>query len=110
MNAITITGNLVADPEKVSLSDDRILVNFRIGNSEYAGPDKEPFDNGFHDVTVFGKQASNVLASLNKGDRVLVSGRLQHRTYEREDGSKGGRVNLVATAVAVSLEFQEITS
>ena len=67
MNAITITGNLVADPEKVTLTDDNYLVNFRMGNSEYVNGESK--DNGFFDVTAFGAQAENVLAQLKKGHR-----------------------------------------
>ena len=104
MNAITLTGNLVADPEKVELSNDTVLVNFRIGNSEYVNGESK--DNGFFDVTVFGPQAEMVLDKLSKGDRVIVTGRLQHRTYEKADGSRGGRTSLVATAVGQSLEFK----
>ena len=107
MNALTLTGNLVADPEKGMNTGETVIANFRIGNSEYAGPDKDPYDNGFHDVTAFGAQATNVLSKLSKGQRVIVSGRIQHRTFEREDGSKGGRVTLVASAVGISLEFAE---
>ncbi len=107
MNALTLTGNLVADPEKGTNTGDTIIANFRIGNSEYAGPDRDPYDNGFHDVTVFGDQAVNVLDKLSKGQRVIVSGRIQHRTFEREDGSKGPRITLVAQAVGISLEFAE---
>jgi single-strand DNA-binding protein len=103
MNAITITGNLTADPEKVELGEGKSLANFRIGNSEYVNGESK--DNGFFDVTAFGAQAENVLAQLKKGQRVIVTGRLQHRTYEKQDGSRGGRTGLVAQAVGVSLEF-----
>lgn len=107
MNALTITGNLVAAPERGKNTGDTVIANFRIGNSEYAGAGNEPYDNGFHDVTAFGDQAENVLSQLSKGQRVIVSGRIQHRTFEREDGSKGGRVSLVAQAVGISLEFKD---
>jgi single-strand DNA-binding protein len=104
MNALTLTGNLTADPEKVELPDGRSLANFRIGNSEwYNGESK---DNGFFDVTAFGDQADNVIAQLSKGARVIVTGRLQHTTYEKADGTRGGRTKLVAQAIGLSLEFK----
>ena len=107
MNALTLTGNLVADPEAGKNAGETVIANFRIGNSEYAGPDKDPYDNGFHDVAAFGTLAENVLSKLSKGQRVIVTGRIQQRTFEREDGSKGGRVTFVATAVGISLEFKD---
>jgi single-strand DNA-binding protein len=104
MNALTLTGNLTADPEKVTLPDGRSLANFRIGNSEWYNG--ETRDNGFFDVTAFGDQADNVLDKLSKGSRIIVTGRLQHSTYEKADGSRGGRTKLVASAIGVSLEFK----
>lgn len=107
MNTLAITGNLVGDPEKVTLANGSLLANFRVGNTEYVNG--QPKDNGFFDITCFGTQAENVLSHLHKGQRVVIAGRLQHRTFEREDGSKGGRINIVATAIGLSLEFKEKT-
>ncbi len=105
MNAVTLTGNLVADPEKVEGRDQgaTVIVNFRIGNSEYVNGESK--DNGFFDITAFGQQGEQVLANLKKGARVVVTGRLQHRTFETQDGKRGGRTSIVANAVAQSLEF-----
>lgn len=104
MNAITLTGNIVEDPTKVEYGNDgKVLANFRIGNNELVAG--ESVSNGFFDVTVFGPQALNVLKTLKKGERVIVTGRLQHTTFERPDGGKGSRTKLVAAAVALSLEF-----
>lgn len=104
MNALTLTGNLTADPEAVELPDGRTLANFRIGNSEWYNGESR--DNGFFDVTAFGDQAEQVLEKLHKGDRIIVTGRLQHSTYEKADGSRGGRTKLVAQAIGQSLEFK----
>ena len=104
MNAITLTGNIVEDPTKVEYGNDgKFLANFRIGNNELVSG--ESVSNGFFDVTVFGPQALNVMATLKKGERVVVTGRLQHTTFDRPDGGKGSRTKLVAAAVALSLEF-----
>ena len=106
MNTVAMSGNLVADPEKVEFGEGdskSFLVNFRIGNSEYVNGESK--DNGFFDVTTFGQMAEQVLATLKKGARVVVTGRLQHRTYEREDGKRGGRTSIIAAAVGPSLEF-----
>lgn len=104
MNAITITGNLVDAPEAVSYGSEgqSTLVNFRMGNNELVNG--ESTSNGFFDVTVFGKQAVNIL-SLKKGERIVVVGRLQHSTYERPDGTKGGRTKLIASEVGLSALF-----
>lgn len=106
-----MTGNLVDDPTKVEPANSKpgqgTIANFRIGNSEYVNGEQK--SNGFFDIVAFGAQADNVLAHLRKGQRVTVTGRIQHRTFERPDGSKGGRVNLIANAIGISLEFKERT-
>lgn len=104
MNTIAITGNVVAAPEKVKYGKGNILANMRIGNNELVKG--ESVSNGFFDVTVFGDQAKRIL-SLKKGERVVVVGRIQHQTYERPDGSKGGRTRLIAQAVGLSYEFDD---
>lgn len=109
MNAITLTGNLVADPERVEYTTKdgaRSLVNFRMGNNELVNG--ESVSNGFFDVTVFGPQAAHVLGSFKKGDRLMVTGRLEHSIYERQDGSKGGRTKMVASEVGASLAFNTV--
>lgn len=106
MNGVTLTGNVVETPTKVEYGEDKkVLANFRLGNNELVAG--ESVSNGFFDVTVFGPQAEHVLKSLSKGERVVVTGRLQHTTFERPDGTKGSRTKLVAAAVGLSLEFDK---
>ena len=49
--------------------------------------------------------AENVAASLTKGSRVVVSGRLEQRSWETEAGEKRSIVEVVADDVAPSLRF-----
>lgn len=107
MNAITITGNLVDSPEAIQYGAEgaNTLVNFRMGNNELVAG--ESVSNGFFDVTVFGKQAEHVL-KLKKGERIVVVGRLQHSTFERPDGTKGGRTKLIASEIGLSTLFEPV--
>ncbi len=106
MNAIVISGNLTEDPEKVKYGENKnFLVNFRIGNNEYVNG--KSVSNGFFDITVFGEQGKYVLKSFKKGERVVVSGRLQHTTYDKDDGSKGGRIRIIANEVGLSTLFEK---
>jgi single-stranded DNA-binding protein len=51
--------------------------------------------------------ADHVVTSLHTGDRVLVTGRLEQRSWEGTDGQHHTRHELVATEVAASLRYAE---
>lgn len=104
MNTTTISGNLVTDPESKPYGDGSFLTDFRMANNEFVNG--ESVTNGFFDVTVFGAQAAHVLASVKKGTEVVATGRLDHRTYDRPDGSKGGRTRLIASVIGLSLQYR----
>ena len=82
---ITRTGNLVADPKPLARSmTGKSKSEIRIGVNR---PNQEA---DLYDVTVWAQQAENVVASLHKGDRVTVYGRLEPpRKFTRQDGSHG---------------------
>lgn len=107
MNAITITGNIANDPEIRQYTDregkQRSLLNFVVANNELVGGNE--IFNGYVDITAFNLLGANAAKSLRKGERVVVTGRIQQSTFEREDGTRGARVRLVANAIGLSLEF-----
>ncbi len=61
-------------------------------------------------ATAWREMAENVAASLTKGSRVVVSGRLKPRTYETKTGEKRTVVELEADEVALSLRYTAATS
>ena len=52
--------------------------------------------------------AENCAASLKKGDRVLVNGHMNLRSWENKEGKKYNIINITADTVAASLEFSKI--
>jgi single-strand DNA-binding protein len=55
----------------------------------------------FFDITCWKETAENVVESFRKGDRVLVSGRLEHSRWEdKKTGEKRSKVGVVADEVA----------
>ena len=54
---------------------------------------------------MFGEQAEIVADKVAKGMRVVVLGRLQIEGYEKKDGTKAKRVEVLADEVAVSLRW-----
>ncbi len=62
----------------------------------------------FFNVNAWRSVAVNVAESLTTGARVLVTGRLQARTWETEDGQKRSAVEIEAEEVAASLRFATV--
>lgn len=104
-NSVTFVGNLTREPELRFAQSGIAVVNIgmavnerRLVNGEWQ--DQDPI---FINITAFRELAENVAASLHKGDRVVVTGKLQIRNFERQDGTKGTAVECLADEVAVSL-------
>jgi single-strand DNA-binding protein len=57
---------------------------------------------------VGGVLAENVALSLTKGMRVVVTGRLEQRSWETEDGDRRFKVEIVADEVGASLRFATV--
>ncbi|MCL6088200.1 MAG: single-stranded DNA-binding protein [Actinobacteria bacterium] len=107
LNQLTLLGNLARDPEikytseGLAITDLRVAVNRKWKNRE--GNDMENVE--FFNVTAWNKLAENCANDLKKGDRIMVSGRLNHRSFETKDGKKINIMNVIADVVAASLEF-----
>ena len=59
----------------------------------------------FFNVTCWRDLAQNVSESLEKGSRVLVTGRLEQRSWETNDGERRSVVEIVADEVGPSLRW-----
>lgn len=108
-NQIYLLGNLTRDPELkytnegVAIAEMGIAVNKRWKDS--SGTENRAAD--FFNITVWNNLAENCSNSLKKGDRVIVGGHLNLRTWENREGKKFNIVNITADIVAVSLEFEK---
>ena len=76
------------------------MANFSIASTE-----KKEGATTWVDVVCFDEQADVVSQSVQKGDRVVVTGRLALETYEKKDGSQGSSLRLVADEVGKSLRW-----
>ena len=89
---ITIVGNLVADPELRFTPSGQPVAQFRVASTprfydKDAGEWKDG-DSLFLGCTVWRQAAENVCETLQRGMRVIVSGRLRQRQYETKEGEK----------------------
>ena len=110
MNTITVVGNLTRDPELRYTPTGQAVVKFGIAvNRFYVNRNGEKIEQtDFFNVNAWRSVAVNVAESLTTGARVLVTGRLQARNWETEDGQKRSTVEIEAEEVAASLRFATV--
>jgi len=89
---ITIVGNLVADPELRFTPAGQPVATFRVASTprirDAASGEWRDGDSLFLTCNVWRQAAENVAESLQRGMRVIVSGRLRQRNYETKEGEK----------------------
>lgn len=102
MNHITVTGNVGRDPEMRFSNGGMAILKFSIGDT--SGKDEKK-KTSWHDIVVFGDQAQNVVEHVKKGSRVMVMGRLSAETYEKKDGTKAKKVEIIADEIAISVKY-----
>jgi single-strand DNA-binding protein len=103
-----IEGNVVAQPELRFTPSGTPVAEFSVAvNRSYT-----PKDGGskveqvsFFDVVAWQSLGENAAESLDKGDRVIVMGRLEQVSWETEDGQKRSKIRIVADNVAPGLRW-----
>jgi single-strand DNA-binding protein len=89
---ITIIGNLVSDPELRYTPTGQAVATFRVASTprrfDNATNEWKDGDSLFLSCNVWRQAAENVAESLQRGMRVIVSGRLRQRSYETREGEK----------------------
>jgi len=90
--SITIVGNLVADPEIRYTPTGQAVATFRVASTprflDKTTNEWKDGDSLFLSCNVWRQAAENVAESLQRGMRVIVSGRLRQRSYETKEGEK----------------------
>ena len=101
INVVVVTGNLTRDPELrhtpsgTAVCKLRIAVNTRRKSQDGNWEDKP----NYFDVTVWGAQGENCSTYLVKGRPVAISGRLEWREWQNDNGDKRQAVEIIAETV-----------
>jgi single-strand DNA-binding protein len=106
-NSVTLVGNLVEDPELrftasgIAMARVRLAVNrrWRDNNNEWQE------ETGFFGGTCWREVAENIAESLSKGDRVFITGRLEQRSWETNEGEKRSVVEIRIDEIGPSLRW-----
>ncbi|QHF97917.1 single-stranded DNA-binding protein [Streptomyces sp. NHF165] len=104
---ITMTGNVVAEPELRFTPSGAAVCNFRIASTPRRfDKQRNEWTDGdplFLGVAVWRQQAEHVAESITRGTRVIVTGKLTQRQYEDKDGNRRSSYDIQADEVAPSL-------
>lgn len=106
-NTVTVVGNVTRDPELRYLTSGTAMTQFGLAwNRRYRDAQgNQVEDTSFFDVTCWRDLADHVAESISKGDRVIVYGRLDQRSWETQEGDKRSKVEIQADDVAPSLKW-----
>lgn len=105
---VTIVGNITRDPELKYTNSGQALCTFGVAVSRrWQNRQTQQWEEqtSFFDVTAWQKMAENVAETCTKGTRVIVTGRLDQRSWQTESGDKRSKVEIVADEVAPSLRW-----
>lgn len=107
-NTITIIGNVTKDPELRFTASGQATASFGIAvNRRWQNRQTNDWEEqvSFFNVVTWREMAENVAESLHKGSRVIVTGRLEQRSWETPDGDKRSVVDIVADEIGPSLRW-----
>ena len=105
MNQITIVGNVGKQPELKFTQNGHPMCELSIC-TEYRNKDK--VNTVWHAVETWDTVAENVAASVSKGDRVIVIGRISKHDFTTTSGESRTKTYVVATEVAMSVRFAQV--
>ncbi len=95
-NKVTLLGNLTRDPELRTTPNGRSVCSFSLAvNRTWNNQQGEKQEDvSFFDCTAWGKAGEIINQYTQKGQALLISGRLNQRTWE-QDGQKRSKVDVV---------------
>ncbi len=111
-NTVTLVGNVTRDPELRFTATGQatatlgLAVN-RVWTDRQSGERKEAVS--FFDVVCWREMAENAAESLTKGSRIVVTGRLEQRSWDNQQGEKQYKIEVIADEIGPSLRWATAT-
>lgn len=106
---VTVVGNLTNDPELRFTPSGAAVANFTVASTprilDKATNEWKDGDALFLRCSIWRQAAENVAESLQRGARVIVTGRLKQRSYETKEGEKRTVVECEVDEVGPSLRY-----
>jgi single-strand DNA-binding protein len=107
-NAVTLVGNITRDPELRFTNTGQATSTFGLAvNRRWQNRQTQEWEEAtsFFDVVCWREMAENAAESLTKGSRVIVTGRLDQRSWETPDGDRRSKVEVVADEIGPSIRW-----
>jgi single-strand DNA-binding protein len=106
---ITVVGNLTDDPELRFTPSGAAVAKFRVASTprtlDRASGEWKDGEPLFLSCNIWRQAAENVAESLQRGARVIVTGRLRQRSYETREGEKRTVMELEVDEIGPSLRY-----
>lgn len=106
---LTITGSLTADPELMFTPSGAAVANFTVASNprfyDRAAGEWKDGQALFMRCTLWREQAEHLVASLSRGARVIVTGRLEQRHFQTREGEKRSTIELRVDEIGASLRW-----
>lgn len=110
-NNVTMTGNCTRDPELRFTPSGQGVATFGLAvNRRWQNRQTQAWEEAtsFFDVVCWGQMGENVAESVTKGTRLIVTGRLDQRTWETQEGDKRSKIEVVADEVGPSVRWATV--
>ena len=107
-NTVSLVGNITRDPELRFTNTGQATASFGLAvNRRWQNRQTQEWGEAtsFFDIVCWREMAENVAESLIRGSRVIVTGRLEQRSWETPDGDKRSKVEVVADEIGPSIRW-----
>ncbi|HHJ09987.1 MAG TPA: single-stranded DNA-binding protein [Bacteroidetes bacterium] len=102
-NRVNLIGNIGMDPKVREIKGGRKMARFTLATTDnYRNSEGEKVsDTQWHNIVVWGNQASFAEKYLHKGQEIAVEGKITHREYTDDKGEKKYFTEVVANQILV---------
>jgi single-strand DNA-binding protein len=107
-NSVFLVGNITRDPELRFTPSGQATATFGLAvNRRWQNRQTQEWEEAtsFFDIVCWREMAEHAAESLARGSRAMVSGRLEQRSWETQDGDKRSKVEVVADEIGPSLRW-----
>ena len=99
INRVELLGRVGSDPELRKTQGGTAVVQLRLATDRRSRDESSEQQTDWHTVVCWDKQAEAVAQYVRTGERLYVSGRLNHQTWETDSGERRSRTEVHASEV-----------